>query len=64
MNDPEKNKIDAADLEMITGGVGNGSKTEQLMRMECPYCHDIFQADVRKPSVKCPFCHKIIELKG
>ena len=63
-DDLEKNKIDAAGLEMITGGMGNTSQKEQMMRIECPFCHDIFQADVQKASVKCPTCHKIITLKG
>ena len=48
------------------GAVDTSSKDEdvQLMRMECPYCHEIFKANVLKPSAKCPNCHKIIQLKG
>ncbi len=56
--------IDMNDLENVTGGKKIASQKEQLMRMECPYCHDVFQADVSKKSVKCPACEKIIEIKG
>ena len=56
------------ELENVSGGMGGEAgasrKTSQYMRMECPYCHDIFQADVSKSSVKCPTCHKIITIKG
>ena len=36
----------------------------QLMRMECPYCHEIFKTNVLKSFAKCPYCHKTIQLKG
>ena len=56
------------ELDQVTGGVRTGprlySKTEQLMRMECPFCHEIFQADVQAPVVKCHICHKTITMKG
>lgn len=36
----------------------------QLMRMECPYCHEIFKTNVQKTYARCPYCHKTIQLKG
>lgn len=51
-------------LDKVTGGVKETTKKEQFMRMECPYCHDIFQADVMKDTVECPTCKRKIEIKG
>lgn len=59
-----KDMIDMNDLEKVTGGVRHRAKSEQLMRMTCPYCTEIFQADVQKSKVICPTCHKTIEIKG
>ena len=74
MNDTQLN---LKDLEQVCGGVNStaapagqsedpqsSSDPGQLMRMECPFCHDIFQANIAKPSVKCPTCHKMITIKG
>ena len=60
----DANKVELDDLARITGGVGSTAHKEQLMRIACPYCQEIFQADVTKHSVKCPTCHKTIEIKG
>ena len=48
------------------GAVDASSDDEdvQLMRMECPYCHEIFRTNVLKTYAKCPYCHKTIQLKG
>ena len=70
-----KKELEAKELDKVTGGlivggkggagtVASQSDDSQMLRMECPYCHDIFRADVSKPSVKCPTCHRIIEIKG
>jgi hypothetical protein len=65
------NQLDMNELSPVTGGARRGarlySKNEenvQLMRMECPFCHDIFRADVSKASIKCPTCHKLITISG
>ena len=48
------------------GAVDTSSDDEdvQLMRMECPYCHEVFRTNVLKTYAKCPYCHKSIQLKG
>ena len=56
--------IEPDKLESIIGGAHTGDEKVQYMRMECPYCHDIFKANVMKTSVKCPTCHKPITIKG
>ena len=58
------NKLEQDKLEKVTGGVRRTAKKVQLMGMSCPYCGEIFQADVQKESVKCASCHKTIEIKG
>ena len=64
----KEKQVDMEQLEGVTGGrIVNPrlySRTEQLMRMECPYCHEIFQADVQAAVIKCPVCHKTITMKG
>ncbi len=37
---------------------------EQLMRISCPKCGEVFQANVQKSYVFCPSCNKKIDLKG
>ncbi len=59
--------VDQKDLEKITGGAGQTAEKgqkEQLMRIACPKCGDIFKANVQKSSVNCPSCGKKIEIKG
>ena len=56
--------IEPDELANVTGGAGNKDDKAQYMRMECPFCHDIFQVNVMKSSVKCPTCHKPITIKG
>ncbi len=51
-------------LENVIGGMGNKDTKEQYMRIECPNCHDIFQANVMKKTIKCPTCHYPIIIKG
>ena len=36
--------IEPDKLESIIGGADTGDEKVQYMRMECPYCHDIFKA--------------------
>ncbi len=56
--------LDVNELEKVNGGAGKNNAHEQLMRISCPFCGEVFQADVKKSSFKCPACRKTIELKG
>ena len=63
-----KEMIADNELEMVSGGAKATANTaagkEQLMRIACPKCGEVFQADVQKKSVKCPNCSKIIVING
>ena len=59
--------IDLNDLAKVTGGletVSQNDPDERLVRVSCPYCHDIFRADITKPYITCSTCHNKIEPKG
>ncbi len=63
------NIIDNNDLAKVTGGAKADANTvesspEELVRFECPYCHDFFRANRLYKRLTCPWCHKIIEIKG
>ncbi len=61
--------INIDELHNVNGGnasaeSGTVEENPNLRRIECPRCHDIFQADISKPFVICKNCHYKIEIKG
>ncbi|MCR5733382.1 MAG: hypothetical protein K6G22_02140 [Lachnospiraceae bacterium] len=68
------NRIKDDALENVSGGMDNLQATNnkanhgQLMSIECPFCHFIFNADVMQKYVICPTdiggCGEKIEFSG
>ncbi len=59
-----KKALDEARLVNVTGGANKEAEKEQLMRISCPYCKEVFKANVQKSVFKCPACEKTFEIKG
>lgn len=62
-------ELNLDDLENVTGGrLFSSSKVSntktQLMKISCPICCEVFQADVMKSQAVCPECSHKISLKG
>ncbi len=56
--------LDHEELKNVVGGTSKDADKEQLMRISCPHCGEVFRVNVQKSIFKCPACQKTFEIKG
>ena len=59
MRDKDKKALSIDELNMIVGGHTSVGDPSRLMKIECPLCHTLFDADVSQPYAICPEGDKI-----
>ena len=59
MRAKDKKALSIDELNMIVGGHTSEGDPSRLMKIECPLCHTLFDADVSQPYAICPEGDKI-----
>lgn len=49
-------------LELATAGIKGNSNDDDLVRVSCSFCNNIFKASKSKKSIVCPSCGKVIDI--